>query len=133
MVWRAKGDLDRAIADGTEAIRLAKAKAPVNIMTPPGSVLISAYTQRALAYEAKGDFDNAKKDYAAVLEGRASDAGSKANQATAKVRLSLLSDAPAAPPPRNAVTGPAPFGAAPKRAESPAPVQSVATAGAWRS
>ena len=98
VVWRAKGDLDRAIADGTEAIRLAKAKAPVNIMTPPGSVLISAYTQRALAYEAKGDFDNAKKDYAAVLEGRASDAGSKANQATAKVRLSLLSEAPAAAP-----------------------------------
>jgi tetratricopeptide (TPR) repeat protein len=127
VVWRAKGDLDRAIADGTEAIRLAKAKAPVNIMTPPGSVLISAYTQRALAYEARGDFDNAKKDYAAALEGRASDAGSKANQATAKVRLSLLSDAPAAPPPRNAVTGPSPLGAAPKRAESPAPAQSVAT------
>lgn len=127
VVWRAKGDLDRAIADGTEAIRLAKAKAPVNIMTPPGSVLISAYTQRALAYEAKGDFDNAKKDYAAVLEGKASDAGSKANQATAKVRLSLLSEMPAATPPRTAVTGPAPFGAAPKRAEPPAPVQSVAT------
>jgi tetratricopeptide (TPR) repeat protein len=127
VVWRAKGDLDRAIADGTEAIRLARAKAPVNIMTPPGSVLISAYIQRALAYEAKGDFDNAKKDYAAVLEGRASDAGSKANQATAKVRLSLLSEAPAAPPPRNAITGPSPFGAAPKRAESAAPVQSAAT------
>ncbi|QDW39761.1 tetratricopeptide repeat protein [Bradyrhizobium sp. KBS0727] len=126
VVWRAKGDLDRAIADGTEAIRLAKAKAPTNIMTPPGSVLISAYSQRALAYEAKGDFDNAKKDYAAALEGRASDAGSKANQATARVRLSLLSEAPAAPPPRNTVTGPLPMGAA-KRVEPPAPVQSVAT------
>ena len=34
----------------------AKAKAPVNTMTPPGSVLISAYTQRGFAYEAKGDF-----------------------------------------------------------------------------
>ncbi len=67
MIWRAKGDLDRAIADTTEAIRLAKAKAPVNIMTPPGSVLISAYTHRALAYEAKGDFDRAKQDYAAAL------------------------------------------------------------------
>lgn len=127
VVWRAKGDLDRAIADGTEAIRLAKAKAPVNIMTPPGSVLISAYTQRALAYEAKGDFDNAKKDYAAVLEGRAADAGSKANQATAKVRLSLLSEAPVAPPPRNTASGLSQVGAAPKRAEPPAPVQSVAT------
>ena len=60
MIWRAKGDLYRAIADTTEAIRLAKAKAPVNIMTPPGSVLISAYTHRALAYEAKGDFDRAR-------------------------------------------------------------------------
>ena len=97
MIWRAKGDLDRAIADTTEAIRLARAKAPVNIMTPPGSVLISAYAQRALAYEAKGDFDRAKQDYAATLEGKASDAGSKANQATAKVRLSLLSEAVAPP------------------------------------
>ena len=70
VIWRAKGDLDRAIADTTEAIRLAKAKAPVNIMTPPGSVLISAYSQRALAYEAKGDIDRAKQDYAAALEGR---------------------------------------------------------------
>ena len=92
VIWRAKGDLDRAIADTTEAIRLAKAKAPVNIMTPPGSVLISAYIHRALAYEAKGDFERAKQDYAATLEGQASDAGSKANQATAKVRLSLLSE-----------------------------------------
>ncbi|MBR0875180.1 caspase family protein [Bradyrhizobium tropiciagri] len=93
VIWRAKGDADRAIADTTEAIRLAKAKAPVNIMTPPGSVLISAYTQRGLTYEAKGDAEHAKQDYAAVLEGRASDAGSKANQATAKVRLSLLQEA----------------------------------------
>lgn len=127
VIWRAKGDFDRAIADGTEAIRLARAKAPTNIMTPPGSVLISAYLHRALAYEARGDFDNAKTDYATALEGRASDAGSKANQATAKVRLSLLSDAPAAPPPRNAVTDVPQAGVTAKRAESPAPVQSVAT------
>ena len=92
VIWRAKGDFDRAIADVTEAIRLAKAKIPVNIMTPPGSVLISAYAERGLAYEAKGDYANAKLDYAATLQGVASDAGSKANQATAKVRLSLLSD-----------------------------------------
>ena len=92
VIWRAKGDLDRAIADTTEAIRLAKAKAPVNIMTPPGSVLIRPTAIARLAYEAKGDFDRAKLDYAAALEGKASDAGSKANQATAKVRLSLLSE-----------------------------------------
>ena len=107
VIWRAKGDLDRAIADTTEAIRLAKAKAPVNIMTPPGSVLISAYTHRALAYEAKGDFDRARQDYAATLEGKASDAGSKANQATAKVRLSLLSET-LPPPPRTATAAPPP-------------------------
>ncbi len=93
VIWRAKGDLDRAIADSSEAIRLAKAKAPVNIMTPPGSVLIGAYIQRALAYEAKGDTARARQDYNATLEGVAPDAGSKANQATAKVRLSLLSEA----------------------------------------
>jgi len=93
VIWRAKGDFDRAIADASEAIRLANAKAPVNIMTPPGSVLISAYNQRGLAYEAKGDYDRARQDYNSTLEGVASDAGSKANQATAKVRLSLLSEA----------------------------------------
>ena len=98
VIWRAKGDFDRAIADGTEAIRLAKAKAPVNIMTPPGSVLISAYTQRGLAYEAKGDYEHARQDFNATLEGVAADADSKANQATAKVRLSLLSDAVAPSP-----------------------------------
>jgi tetratricopeptide (TPR) repeat protein len=94
VIWRAKGDYDRAIADATEAIGLANAKTPVNIMTPPGSALISAYLHRALAYEAKGDFEHAKPDFDATLAGAASDAGSKANQATAKVRLSLLSGEP---------------------------------------
>lgn len=122
VIWRAKGDLDRAIADSTEAIRLAKAKAPANIMTPPGSVLISAYTHRALAYEAKGDFDRAKQDYAATLEGKASDAGSKANQATAKVRLSLLSET-LPPSPRTATAAPPPPASAakPAGAASPSP------------
>jgi len=130
VIWRAKGDFDHAIADTTEAIRLAKAKAPVNIMTPPGSVLISAYSQRALSYEAKGDLERAKQDYATVLQGQASDAGSKANQATAKVRLSLLSEV--LPPPPKAAESPrsraesaapsAPAGAAPP---PPAPVQAA--------
>lgn len=100
-IWRAKGDLDRAIADGSEAIRLAKEKPPANIMTPPNSVLISGYTHRALAYEAKGDYARARDDYKATLAIVATDAGSKANQATAKVRLSLVSDA-AVPIPRDA-------------------------------
>ncbi|QPF82922.1 caspase family protein [Bradyrhizobium genosp. L] len=121
VIWRAKGDIDRAISDTTEAIRLAKAKAPANIMTPPGSVLISAYTQRGLAHEAKGDAEHAKQDYATVLEGRASDAGSKANQATAKVRLSLLQEAATAP--RKAAEAPAaaPASAAPTTAATAAP------------
>ncbi|KJC50826.1 caspase family protein [Bradyrhizobium sp. LTSP857] len=100
-IWRAKGDLDRAISDGSEAIRLAKEKPPVNIMTPPNSVLISGYTHRALAYEAKGDYARAQDDYKATLAILASDAGSKANQATAKVRLSLVTDV-SAPIPRDA-------------------------------
>ena len=45
VIWRAK-DLDRAIADVTEAIRLAKGKVPTNVMTPPGSALISTYAER---------------------------------------------------------------------------------------
>src|SRR5689334_14236308 len=94
-------------------------------MTPPGSVLISAYTHRALAYEAKGDFDRARQDYAAALEGKASDAGSKANQATAKVRQSLLSET-LPPSPRTATAAPlrqdsAAKPAAPAGAASPAP------------
>jgi tetratricopeptide (TPR) repeat protein len=105
VIWRAKGEFDRASADSSEAIRLAKAKAPVNVMTPPGSVLIGAYIQRALAYEAKGDIINAKADYNATLEGVAPDAGSKANQATAKVRLALLSDAVALPAPQQQAPG----------------------------
>src|SRR3954464_10464780 len=100
-IWRVRGDYDRAIADGSEAIRLAKEKQPVNIMTPPNSVLISGYTHRALAYEAKGDYAHAGDDYKATLAIVASDAGSKANQATAKVRLSLITDA-SAPIPRDA-------------------------------
>ncbi len=70
-------------------------------------MLISAYSHRALAYEAKGDFDRARQDYAAALEGKASDAGSKANQATAKVRLSLLSET-LPPAPRTATAAPPP-------------------------
>ena len=118
VIWRARGDFERAIADTTEAIRLAKARAPVNVMTPPGSVLISAYTQRGFAHEAKGDYERAKQDYTATLEGQASDAGSKANQATARVRLSLLQEA-AAPGQRTAPTA-APA-AAPIAAAPPAP------------
>ena len=122
VIWRAKGDFDRAVTDATEAVRLAKAKRPVNIMTPPGSVLITAYTQRALAHEAKGDYANAKLDYAAALEGQASDANSKSNQATAKVRLSLLSDV-AAPAPRKSAAEPELTGVSkPTAAPPPAPV-----------
>ena len=124
-IWRARGDLDRAIADGSEAIRLAKEKPPVNIMTPPNSVLISGYTHRALAYEAKGDYARARDDYKATLAIVASDAGSKANQATAKVRLSLVTDA-SAPVPRDAPSPPTQPTAAPApqqadTAPSPAP------------
>jgi len=126
VIWRAKGDFDRAISDGTEAIRLAKAKAPVNIMTPPGSVLISAYSQRGFAYEAKGDFTSAKQDYAATLEGQASDAGSKSNQATAKVRLSLLSDA-TAPAPQTTTSNTLAADGAANPAPPTAPVQGTST------
>jgi tetratricopeptide (TPR) repeat protein len=119
VIWRAKGDYDRAIADATEAIGLANAKTPVNIMTPPGSVLISAYLHRALAYEAKGDFEHAKQDFDATLAGAASDAGSKANQATAKVRLALLSD-PVEPAPQPPRTPPAASSGEPQTATSTA-------------
>jgi tetratricopeptide (TPR) repeat protein len=131
VIWRAKGDNERAIADCSEAIRLARAKAPVNIMTPPGSVLISAYSQRGLAHEAKGDYDQAKQDFKATLEGIASDAGSKANQATAKVRLSLLSDVPAPPaaPTATAATASKPEPAATSTPASPPAATAAPSAG----
>ncbi len=97
VLWRAKGEHDRAIADTNEAVRLLRASAPANIMTPPGSVWISAHVNRGFAYEAKGDYERAKQDFRTTLEGIAADAGSKANQATAKVRLELLSKAVAPP------------------------------------
>jgi tetratricopeptide (TPR) repeat protein len=118
LIWRAKGDFDRAIADGAEAIRLVGQGPPVNIMTPPGSVLIAAHVHRALAYEAKGDTEAAKADYGAALDATAPDAGSRANQATAKVRLSLLSDPPASPPPPKPQPG-QPSAAAPPPAPAP--------------
>ena len=122
-IWRIRGDLDRAIADGSEAIRLAKERPPVNIMTPPNSVLISGYIHRALAYETKGDYTHARDDYKATLAIVASDAGSKANQATAKVRLSLVTEAPA-PIPRDA---PSPTTQPPQQQTSMAPSTSPAS------
>ena len=65
-------------------------------MTPPGSWLVSARVNRGLAYEAKGDFDRAKADLSARST-KVADAGSLANQATAKARLAVI-DAPATPP-----------------------------------
>ena len=52
---RAEGDLDAAIADYTEAIRL----------DPRDSI---AYRHRGLAYEAKGDGEHASADYNMVIQ-----------------------------------------------------------------
>jgi uncharacterized caspase-like protein len=94
-------------------------------------VLISGYTHRALAYEAKGDYARAREDYKATLAIVASDAGSKANQATAKVRLSLVSDAAAAIP-RDApspTTQPAATPAPQQTGAAPAPAPAPAVRG----
>lgn len=128
-IWRARGDLDRAIADGSEAIRLAKEKPPVNIMTPPNSVLIVGYIHRALAYEAKGDYAHAREDYNATLAIMAPDAGSKAKQATAKVRLSLVTDS-STPIPHDAPTTPPAAVPAPQQTGAmPAPSPASAARG----
>lgn len=98
-------------------------------MTPPNSVLIAGYFHRALAYEAKGDYAHARDDYNTTLAIVASDAGSKANQATAKVRLSLVTDA-AAPIPREApTTQPAAVPAPQQTGAMPAPPPAPATRG----
>ena len=65
-IWRVKGDYDRAIADSSEAIRLAK-DAALNVMTPPNSVLISGYTHRALPIRRKAITRARASDYTATL------------------------------------------------------------------
>lgn len=128
-IWRAKSELDRAIADGSEAIRIAKEKPPVNIMTPPNSVLIAGYFHRALAYETKGDYAHARDDYNTALAIVASDAGSKANQATAKVRLSLVTDASAPIPHDAPIAPPAAVPAPQQTGAMPAPPPAPGTRG----
>ena len=78
----------------------------------------------------KGRHVRARQDFKAALEGAAVDAGSKANQATAKVRLSLLSDAvaPSSRVPRAAA--PAPFAREKSAAPEPAPPPASAAADA---
>ncbi len=112
MLWRAKDDYDRAIADTTEALRLVQGGVPVPVMTPPGSWQVSSRVNRGLAYEAKGDFDRAKTDFTAALTTKVADAGSIANQATAKARLAVIAatamPAPAPPPVAATTTAPSP-------------------------
>jgi len=55
--------------------------------------MISASLKYRLAHEWKGDHEQARTDFSAALDIAASDAGGQANQETAKVRLSLPSDA----------------------------------------
>jgi tetratricopeptide (TPR) repeat protein len=99
MLWRAKEEYDRAIADTTEALRLAQSGVPAPVMTPPGSWQVSGRVNRGLAYEAKGDLDQAKADFSAALTTKVADAGSIANQATAKARLAVIAaPSPAATP-----------------------------------
>ena len=121
VIWRAKGDFDRAVTDATEAVRLAKAKRPVNIMTPPGSVLITAHTQRP---RPRGE--RRLRERQTGLRGGARRSGVRRQQqikpGTAKVRLSLLSDV-AAPAPRKSAAEPELTGVSkPTAAPPPAPV-----------
>ena len=98
VVWRAKGEFDRAIADCTEGIALAKSKQPDDFMIAPGSELIAGYSERARAYEASGRFDLARQDYSSLLNVTAVEAFSKSTQAAARVRLDVLTEAPASRP-----------------------------------
>ena len=77
-LWRIKQDYDRAIADTNAAIQLLKSGVPLPALTAPGSYLLNAYVNRGLAYESKGDIDNAKADYTAALGVTVADASSKA-------------------------------------------------------
>jgi tetratricopeptide (TPR) repeat protein len=122
VLWRAKNEYDRAITDTTEALRLAQSGVPVPVMTPPGSWQVSGRVNRGLAYEARGDLDQAKADFSAALTTRVADAGSIANQATAKARLAVIAatTVSAAPAPTPAAA-PAPTPAAPPVATSTKP------------
>ena len=97
VLWRAKEDYDRAIADADRSIALIKSGVPTPPKTPPGSWLVNSYVSRGLAYEGKGDIDRAKADFNTALGVAVADAGSKSNQATARARLAMLDKAEALP------------------------------------
>ena len=83
--WRQKGELDRAVADFTEAIRLM-----------PDAV--TAYTGRGLAFEGKGELARASNDYeqALRLPSVADAETAKPAQHTAQVRLEAMAQGGAA-------------------------------------
>jgi tetratricopeptide (TPR) repeat protein len=97
VLWRAKEDYERAIADADRSIALIKSGVPTPPKTPPGSWLVNSYVNRGLAYEGKGDIDKAKADFNTALGVAVADAGSKSNQATARARLAMLDKAEALP------------------------------------
>ena len=97
-LWRIKKDYDRAIADTNAAIQLLKSNVPLPTLTAPGSYMLSAYVERGLAYESKGDLNNAKADYAAAIGVTVTDAGNRKTQAAVKAKLAAFDKADALPP-----------------------------------
>jgi tetratricopeptide (TPR) repeat protein len=84
-IYRQKGDLDRAIADLDEALRLDPS-------------ITSAYTNRGLAHEARGHVEIARSDFtAAVQRPQSRSITASAAVATARARLAALA-APSTPP-----------------------------------
>src|SRR5438874_1805837 len=77
---RRKGDLARAIADYSEALRIAPR-------------MLGAHVARGIALEITGDRAGARADYEAVLAAQARGEGGERAQATARARLAMLTDA----------------------------------------
>ncbi|MFX5688977.1 tetratricopeptide repeat protein, partial [Acinetobacter baumannii] len=73
--WRQRGDIERAIMDLSEALRLDPAATP-------------AYVSRGLAFEAKGDIEQARCDFSTALS-RTPGNFVTARQAVAKARERL--------------------------------------------
>jgi len=97
-LWRIRKDYDRAIADTNTALQLLKGGVPLPTLTAPGSYLLSAYVERGLAYESKGDLANARADYAAAIGVTVTDDGNRKTQAAVKAKLAAFDKADALPP-----------------------------------
>jgi tetratricopeptide (TPR) repeat protein len=147
---RAKGDLDRALADCEKAVNtfgaggytLAHRCAVWLDRNEPDRAiedcsdairrnarLSGAHARRALAYERKGDIQRARTDYAAALALPPVTPETRKDQEMVQRRLAVMLSSAPAQPTREAQAGPSAVAAAPVPATTPMPAATPADQG----